>query len=94
MPFDLGKGAPKVSKHVQQLLAESDSSDASNPVLLYIGLCQQLLSAVGGQSIMHCLLEIVAVAAHKLAEKLVSKLPWIQVRFVSVCCDNINHMSQ
>ena len=81
MPFDLGDQAPKVSKHVQKLLEQS-GKEADSPILLYIELMQQLLSAVGGQPVMYCLLEVVAAAAEKLAGKLVSKLPWIQVGLI------------
>ena len=89
MPFDLGDQAPKVSKHVQKLLEQS-GMEADSSILMYIELMQQLLSAVGGQPVMYCLLEVVAAAAEKLAGKLVSKLPWIQVGLIlqqlGSCC--------
>ena len=83
MPFDLAAGLPKVSKNVAAIL-EKTGTGADSPVLKYIGLIQQLLSAIGGQPIMYCLLEIVAVAADKLEGLLLGKLPWIVVGSIMI----------
>ena len=79
-PFDLDSSAPVASRHVNQLLDQSGLS-AQSPVLVYIGLMQQLLNAVGSHDVMRCLLEIVAIAAGRMAKQFVDKLVWIKVQF-------------
>ncbi|XP_038067101.1 proteasome adapter and scaffold protein ECM29-like [Patiria miniata] len=76
-PFDLDSDAPIASRHVNQLLNQSGLS-AQSPVLVYIALMQQLLNAVGSRDVMRCLLEIVAVAAERMAKQFVDRLAWVK----------------
>ncbi|XP_022097180.1 proteasome-associated protein ECM29 homolog [Acanthaster planci] len=80
-PFDLDSDTPIASRHVNQLLDQSGTG-SENPVLVYIGLMQQLLNVVGSREVMRCLLEIVAIAPEKMGRQFRDKLAWIK-NFVS-----------
>ncbi|TRY64723.1 hypothetical protein DNTS_030150 [Danionella cerebrum] len=80
--MDMQDDAPLIGLYVQSLLSNGASSAVKggegNPVHAYIGLLQQLLSAVGGIPVMYCLLEVISVCPEKLSAKFVDKIDWIK----------------
>uniref|UniRef100_A0A8C8RIP8 Ecm29 proteasome adaptor and scaffold n=1 Tax=Pelusios castaneus TaxID=367368 RepID=A0A8C8RIP8_9SAUR len=83
---DMQDHAPAIGRYVRSLLSgnfissssSSSKSGETNPVQIYIGLLQQLLSGVGGLPVMYCLLEVVSVYPEKLAARFVDKIDWIK----------------
>ncbi|MEE6507890.1 hypothetical protein FKM82_017224 [Ascaphus truei] len=88
---DMQDQAPALGRYIRELMSSGSIAPASSssknedlsPVEMYIGLLQQLLSAVGGLPVMYCLLEVVSVYPHKLAAKLVDKTDWIKGLMIS-----------
>ena len=75
-----------VIRHIQQTLANPPAPSQGkgggaerNPALSYMALIGQLLNGAGTPDVMYCLLELVAMAADKLAGHYVNKLDWIKV---------------
>ncbi|XP_064355758.1 proteasome adapter and scaffold protein ECM29-like isoform X3 [Dromaius novaehollandiae] len=85
---DMQDHAPAIGRYIRNLMSGNHVSSSSfssssksvetNPVQIYIGLLQQLLSGVGGLPVMYCLLEVVSVYPEKLAARFVDKIDWIK----------------
>uniref|UniRef100_A0A8D0CXV9 Ecm29 proteasome adaptor and scaffold n=1 Tax=Sander lucioperca TaxID=283035 RepID=A0A8D0CXV9_SANLU len=77
---DMQDDAPAIGRYVHTLLSSESQSKGSeaNPVHIYMDLLQQLLSAVGGITVMYCLLEMVSVCPDKLAPRFIDKIDWIK----------------
>ncbi|XP_029470526.1 proteasome adapter and scaffold protein ECM29 isoform X2 [Rhinatrema bivittatum] len=80
---DMQDHAPAIGRYIRNLMSgsfisSSAKSGETNPVLIYVGLLQQLLSAVGGVPVMYCLLEAVSVYPQKLAARFVDKTDWLK----------------
>ncbi|XP_059580608.1 proteasome adapter and scaffold protein ECM29 isoform X1 [Alligator mississippiensis] len=83
---DMQDHAPAIGRYIRNLMSgnhissssSSSKSGETNPVQIYIGLLQQLLSGVGGLPVMYCLLEVVSVYPEKLAARFVDKIDWIK----------------
>ncbi|XP_062455208.1 proteasome adapter and scaffold protein ECM29 isoform X5 [Rhea pennata] len=84
---DMQDHAPAIGRYIRNLMSGdhiSFSSSSSskigeaNPVQIYVGLLQQLLSGIGGLPVMYCLLEVVSVYPEKLATRFVDKMDWIK----------------
>ncbi|XP_053887475.1 proteasome adapter and scaffold protein ECM29 isoform X2 [Malaclemys terrapin pileata] len=85
---DMQDHAPAIGRYIRNLLSgnfissssssSSSKSGETNPVQIYIGLLQQLLSGVGGLPVMYCLLEVVSVYPEKLATRFADKIDWIK----------------
>ncbi|KAM8983776.1 proteasome adapter and scaffold protein ECM29 isoform 1-T1 [Ara ararauna] len=84
---DMQDQAPAIGRYVRNLMSgnhislsssSSSKSAETNPVHMYIGLLQQLLTNVGGLPVMYCLLEVVSVYPEKLATRFVDKMDWIK----------------
>ncbi|KFP77947.1 Proteasome-associated protein ECM29, partial [Acanthisitta chloris] len=82
---DMQDHAPAIGCYIRNLMSgnnisfsSSSKSAETNPVHIYIGLLQQLLSGVGGLPVMYCLLEVVSVYPEKLAARFVDKMDWIK----------------
>nr|XP_033782200.1 proteasome adapter and scaffold protein ECM29 isoform X1 [Geotrypetes seraphini] len=81
---DMQDHSPAIGRYIRNLMSDNFISSSSaksaetNPVLIYIGFLQQLLSAVGGVSVMYCLLEAISVYPQKLAVKFIDKTDWIK----------------
>uniref|UniRef100_A0A8B9QKQ3 Ecm29 proteasome adaptor and scaffold n=1 Tax=Apteryx owenii TaxID=8824 RepID=A0A8B9QKQ3_APTOW len=83
---DMQDHAPAIGRYIRNLMSGdhiSFSSSSSkigetNPVQIYVGLLQQLLSGVGGLPVMYCLLEVVSVYPEKLATRFIDKMDWIK----------------
>lgn len=68
--------APHLAKFVQSLLQEGRSE--MGPIQMYVTLIRPLLKAVGGATVMYCLLEIVAMAPDYLVPQFVEHLSWLK----------------
>ncbi|XP_065519681.1 proteasome adapter and scaffold protein ECM29 isoform X3 [Lathamus discolor] len=84
---DMQDQAPAIGRYIRNLMSgnhiplsssSSSKSAETNPVHIYIGLLQQLLTNVGGLPVMYCLLEVVSVYPEKLATRFVDKMDWIK----------------
>ncbi|OXB60778.1 hypothetical protein ASZ78_016829 [Callipepla squamata] len=84
---DMQDHAPAIGRYIRSLMSgnhisfsssSSSKSTETNPVQIYIGLLQQLLTGVGGLPVMYCLLEVVSVYPEKLAARFVDKMDWIR----------------
>uniref|UniRef100_A0A8B9G0W6 Ecm29 proteasome adaptor and scaffold n=1 Tax=Amazona collaria TaxID=241587 RepID=A0A8B9G0W6_9PSIT len=84
---DMQDQAPAIGRYIRNLMSgnhislsssSSSKSAETNPVHMYIGLLQQLLTNVGGLPVMYCLLEVVSVYPEKLAARFVDKMDWIK----------------
>ncbi|KAM4640361.1 proteasome adapter and scaffold protein ECM29 isoform 6-T6 [Amazona ochrocephala] len=84
---DMQDQAPAIGRYIRNLMSgnhislsssSSSKSAETNPVHMYIGLLQQLLTNVGGLPVMYCLLEVVSVYPEKLATRFVDKMDWIK----------------
>uniref|UniRef100_A0A3Q3RQQ8 Ecm29 proteasome adaptor and scaffold n=1 Tax=Mastacembelus armatus TaxID=205130 RepID=A0A3Q3RQQ8_9TELE len=80
---DMQDDAPAIGHYVHTLLSSEtqpsvSKSSETNPVHVYMDLLQQLLSAVGGISVMYCLLEVVSVCPEKLASRFAEKIDWLK----------------
>ncbi|XP_063311357.1 proteasome adapter and scaffold protein ECM29 [Pelobates fuscus] len=88
---DMQDQAPALGRYIRELMSNEfialDSSSSKNgdmnPVEMYMSLVQQLLSAVGGLSVMYCFLEVVSVYPQKLSAKLVDSTDWIKTLLIS-----------
>ncbi|XP_066506566.1 proteasome adapter and scaffold protein ECM29 isoform X3 [Hoplias malabaricus] len=83
--IDMQDDAPLIGLYVRSLLSSEAPPSSSppkggeaSPVQVYMDLLQQLLSAVGGISVMYCLLEVVSVCPQKLAPRFVHRIDWIK----------------
>lgn len=83
--IDMQDDAPIIGRYVQSLLENETPPPSSalkggdtSPVQVYMDLLQQLLSAVGGISVMYCLLEVVSVCPEKLAPRFAQRIDWIK----------------
>ncbi|XP_030327058.1 proteasome adapter and scaffold protein ECM29 isoform X4 [Strigops habroptila] len=84
---DMQDHAPAIGRYIRNLMSgnhislsssSSSKSAETNPVHVYIGLLQQLVTSVGGLPVMYCLLEVVSVYPEKLATRFVDKMDWIK----------------
>ncbi|XP_039615329.1 proteasome adapter and scaffold protein ECM29 isoform X2 [Polypterus senegalus] len=82
---DMQDNAPVIARYIKNLLTKTqDDSFPSNrvsnlnPVLIYVELLHQLVSATGGVPVMYCLLEVVSVCPEELAVGFTDKIDWIK----------------
>uniref|UniRef100_A0A8B9JQZ5 Ecm29 proteasome adaptor and scaffold n=1 Tax=Astyanax mexicanus TaxID=7994 RepID=A0A8B9JQZ5_ASTMX len=83
--IDMQDDAPLIGCYVQSLLGNETPPPSfglkggdTSPVQVYMDLLQQLLSAVGGISVMYCLLEVVSVCPEKLGPRFAHRIDWIK----------------
>lgn len=84
--------SPLISRYVNKQL--DISGERKGPVYMYINLIQQLLTAESDECLMYCLLEVVAVAADRLAGLFWDQLNWIKRLSCSTKEDMREHAAQ
>ncbi|PIK34535.1 putative proteasome-associated protein ECM29-like [Apostichopus japonicus] len=73
----LDSKAPKLNRYISELLREK-KKHGENHFMAYVNLVLELLKAQPSESVMHCLLEAVALATDTVAPALVDKLTWLK----------------
>lgn len=85
----LDSKAPKLNRYISELLREK-KKHGENHFMAYVNLVLELLKAQPSESVMHCLLEAVALATDTVAPALVDKLTWLKVSrwyySIVLCC--------